>query len=130
MDPKKFAPIWGVIHILAIDAKTKSQQTLSSRTIVMIITHLPCQECSSHAKENIKTRIPFEKYLNEKEDEFALFRWSVDLHNIVNIQTGKPVMGYEAAKTHWEEVLKCTSGCGGHEERKKEEDNFGIIYKK
>jgi len=37
-----------------------------------------------------------------KEDPF---RWSVDLHNLVNSQLGKPTFDYETARQYWQD--KC-----------------------
>jgi hypothetical protein len=128
-NPKHFAPIWGVIHIMALDAKTPAEQTIANKAIYHIITHLPCQQCSKHAIENIKTRVPFDKFLTSKKDEYALFRWSVEFHNTVNRQLGKPIIDFDTAKELWEEVFNCKD-CTLHEEPSNKEDDFGIIYKK
>jgi hypothetical protein len=39
--------------------------------------------------------------LPETEDRTAIFKWSVDVHNIVNERLGKPTVGYEEAFATW-----------------------------
>ena len=47
---------------------------------------LPCDECKIHYRQNFKAG-ELRKALESQE---TLFRWTYDLHNLVNEQTGKP----------------------------------------
>jgi hypothetical protein len=60
---------------------------------------LPCRQCGKHLRENL-TLLPF-----SRDDPF---RWSVDLHNMVNSQLNKPEIEYDAALRYWS--TKCAGG--------------------
>lgn len=53
---------------------------------------LPCTVCGKHLRENL-TLMPV--------DTKNLFRWSVDLHNLVNSQLNKPEIPYDKALSYW-----------------------------
>lgn len=53
---------------------------------------LPCAMCGRHLKENLTT-MPV--------DTSDLFRWTVDIHNLVNEQINKPEVSYEQALGYW-----------------------------
>ena len=53
---------------------------------------LPCAQCGKHLRENLQT-LPV--------DTSDLFRWSVDMHNLVNSQLNKPEIPYEKAYRYW-----------------------------
>lgn len=52
---------------------------------------LPCPVCGNHFLENMKKNPP--KLNSSKE----LFRWTVDMHNLVNEKNGKKKISYSAA---------------------------------
>jgi hypothetical protein len=58
---------------------------------------LPCSQCGKHLKENLAI-LPV--------DTSDMFRWSVDIHNLVNTQLNKPEISYEKALAYWS--AKCT----------------------
>jgi Erv1 / Alr family len=53
---------------------------------------LPCAQCGKHLRENLQT-LPI--------DTTDLFRWSVDLHNLVNTQLNKPEVAHDKAYRYW-----------------------------
>jgi hypothetical protein len=53
---------------------------------------LPCRQCGKHLRENLQL-LPF-----DREDPF---RWSVDIHNLVNSQLNKPEIEYDKALRYW-----------------------------
>jgi hypothetical protein len=57
---------------------------------------LPCGTCGRHFAEVLK-----ESPLPETGDIEVLFKWSVDVHNMVNKKLEKPVVSYEEAKEFW-----------------------------
>ena len=60
---------------------------------------LPCAQCGKHLKENLQI-LPV--------DTSDLFKWSVDLHNLVNSQLNKPEIPYEKAYRYW--TARCSKG--------------------
>jgi hypothetical protein len=60
---------------------------------------LPCSMCGKHLKENLKL-LPV--------DTDDMFRWSIDLHNLVNSQLNKPEVPYEQAYRYWS--ARCARG--------------------
>jgi hypothetical protein len=52
---------------------------------------LPCPACA----ENFRAKM--EKYPPSLENPQSLFKWTVDMHNSVNAENGKPIYDYEQA---------------------------------
>ncbi len=82
---------------------------------------LPCEECREHYKENVKEIELFDA-LNSQE---TLFRWTYDLHNIVNEQIGVPEKdwpSYESIKARYEnyksECSKIPGACSSKDPNK------------
>jgi hypothetical protein len=69
---------------------------------------LPCAMCGRHLKENLET-MPV--------DTSDLFRWTVDIHNLVNDQINKPTVSYEQALGYWS--TRC--------ERRQDKDRMVIL---
>ena len=49
---------------------------------------IPCPMCREHYKEHLK-KLPLSPHLDRRDD---LFRWTVQLHNEVNILLKKPIV--------------------------------------
>lgn len=99
--PTVFGPyFWSVIHMTCLSAgknvpdekRAALEQFFNSLPAI-----LPCSQCGKHLKENLAL-LPF-----NADDPF---RWSVDLHNLVNTQLMKPEVEYDAAYRYW------SSRCG------------------
>lgn len=56
---------------------------------------LPCEGCRNHLKQTLKYELPITDRDLENKDN--LFKWTVNLHNIVNKRLKKPVLSYEDA---------------------------------
>ena len=85
---------WHYLHCLALsysDEPTEHEMKEYEAFFQNLI--LPCAACTIHYRENIKKMPPV---LTSRKE---LFRWTVDLHNLVNQQTGKPEITYEQAAT-------------------------------
>ena len=88
---------WGTIHYTTISYpeipteydKINTKQFLESFQYV-----LPCAKCKIHFAENLKKFQLTDEILSSKE---KLIKWGVDLHNQVNINTGKKVITVSAA---------------------------------
>jgi hypothetical protein len=92
--PKSFGPyFWGAFHLACLANVDKEALKTFIETYQMV---LPCFGCRMHFSQ-LLAEYPF--------PETDQFRWSVDIHNIVNQRIDKPVMSYEDALAHW------LSGC-------------------
>ena len=85
--PSKWGPhFWMTLHIACLgcqDAKVLSDFVEGYKEII------PCLSCREHFEQ-----VLVDNPVPEADD---LFRWSVDVHNIVNRRLGKPEVSYEAA---------------------------------
>lgn len=94
MKPEKWGPYyWGALHLAALGCP--DAQVL--RTFIECYkTVLPCLSCRAHF-----TQVLDENPVPDSPDPMAIFKWSVDVHNIVNVRLGKPVIEYEEALAIW-----------------------------
>lgn len=94
MKPEKWGPYyWGALHLAALGCP--DVQVL--RTFIECYkTVLPCLSCRAHF-----TQVLDENPIPDSPDPMAIFKWSVDVHNIVNVRLGKPVIEYEEALAIW-----------------------------
>ena len=53
-----------------------------------LVNILPCEKCSSNYKDHIH-KYPIDNHLDSKT---SLIQWLIDIHNITNIQLGKPTL--------------------------------------
>jgi len=101
--PTTFGPyFWSVIHMTALSAKpdmTDEKRQAYIRFFESMPDVLPCAMCGKHLKENLET-MPV--------DTDDMFRWTVDLHNLVNSQLNKPEIPYEKAYRYWS--ARCSRG--------------------
>lgn len=70
---------------------------------------IPCESCRKHYKETIMNNPP----KTQNKDE--LFKWTVDIHNIVNERLSKPKLTYTDALHIWKnkniQIDEKSSGC-------------------
>lgn len=110
--PTVFGPyFWSVVHMTALSAPDdldpeKAQAYV--RFFESLPDILPCAMCGRHLKENLET-MPV--------DTSDLFRWTVDIHNLVNEQINKPAVSYEQALGYWS--TRC--------ERRQDKDRMVIL---
>ena len=85
--PSKWGPhFWMTLHIACLgcqDAKVLVDFVEGYKEII------PCLSCREHFEQ-----VLIENPVPEADD---LFKWSVDVHNIVNKRLGKPEFSYEDA---------------------------------
>lgn len=102
--PKHWGPhVWSTIHILAMGAPEHipDDTKIYYAQFFNNLPHLlPCAVCGEHLAQNLET-MPVEPHLQGRE---SLFAWTVDLHNVVNKQTGKADVSYDDAFNHWKRV--------------------------
>lgn len=102
--PTVFGPyFWSVIHMTAMSAGKnipphKAQAYI--RFFESMPDILPCAQCGKHLRENLIMIPP---------DPIDLFRWTVELHNLVNSQLNKPEVPYDKAFRYWSTRCSKTS---------------------
>jgi hypothetical protein len=85
---------WHFIHMVALSypENPTDEDKKNYRKFFKSLEHtLPCPICSDHFRENME-KIPIN--LDSREN---LFRWTVDMHNEVNIKNKKTIISYERA---------------------------------
>ena len=63
---------------------------------------LPCDKCKQNQKKHLKKYPVTEEALSSRS---ALVKWGIDLHNIVNYYTGKPMMSYQMAMGELDKII-------------------------
>jgi hypothetical protein len=101
--PTTFGPyFWSVIHMTALSATgelSNDRKEAYIRFFESMPDILPCSMCGKHLKDNLSL-LPV-----DTED---MFRWSVDMHNLVNSQLNKPEIPYDKAYRYWS--ARCLPG--------------------
>jgi hypothetical protein len=99
--PNVFGPfMWATIHYICLAAPTtlSDSDKINYKNFFSILPAImPCQSCGLHLAENYNI-LPIDNSLSTKDD---LFKWSVDLHNLVNTQLGKSTISTEDARILW-----------------------------
>lgn len=89
-------PIWFVIHFSAYHAPNviNNQWAISYKSFISSLQYvIPCPICRTHLRENLPL-VPIDNYINTKQN---IFKWSVELHNIVNKSLDKPIISLDEA---------------------------------
>ncbi len=126
--------VWAAIHLICLGAP-ESFSGSDTSGYRAFFTHLasilPCEACREHLRANLK-ETSIEAALSGGRE--SLFKWSVQLHNTVNGQLGKPIMPYEQAKTFWTDVANGKVLCPANtvtkvvSENKKEKDVMDYLW--
>jgi hypothetical protein len=98
--------VWAAIHLICLGAPEKidpATQNAYATFFKQLPYILPCATCAKHLEANLQT-LPLEGDVTQTRE--SLFRWSVELHNLVNKQLGKPMMTLQDARLLWQK--------GGH----------------
>ena len=89
LNPKTFGPhYWGAIHTAAANTEDFEGYVQFIDSITKI---LPCESCRENFKKNVEKHPVHEN----------LFKWSVEIHNMVNFETQQSQMTYEQAYYKW-----------------------------
>lgn len=97
--------MWHSIHSIAMKYEPNEQTRQAYYTFFASLGFvLPCEECKAHYNENFRA---YEQKLvraltKPALDDHGLFKWTYNLHNLVNKQTGVP----ENEWPTYESVLK------------------------
>jgi hypothetical protein len=97
MNPKIWGKyVWVSIHVIALgypDKPSDEDKKNYKEYFLNLWKVLPCYKCSINYLRHLE-ELPIDGVL---ADNISLFKWTVDLHNIVNKETGKRQMPFEEA---------------------------------
>jgi hypothetical protein len=99
MDPQVWGRhLWISIHYIALGYPLKPSE-IDRKNYSLFFKHLhtvlPCDACAKHYQQHLKDLPPIEQFLESPEE---LFKWTVLIHNKVNLDLGKPQLSYEQAR--------------------------------
>jgi hypothetical protein len=97
MDPTIWGPkLWFVIHTLALnypDNPNYEQKRLHEDFFNSLVFLIPCDKCRVHYRQHINNN----PVVNHLKDSNTLFKYTIDLHNVVNKTLNKKQYSYEEA---------------------------------
>jgi cbb3-type cytochrome oxidase subunit 3 len=98
-NPSLWGPsLWNSIHYIALGyPENNPSDNISSKYVQFfksLSVVIPCDECKIHFNQML---INYPPNLKSKE---TLFKWSVDIHNLVNKRLNKKELTYEEAIVH------------------------------
>ena len=91
---------WTTIHVVALgfpDSVTEHNRSQYKAFYQTLGAVLPCSKCRGNYARHF-SELPIDMYLYDKN---MLFAWTVRLHNIVNVETGKREWTTEDAKEYY-----------------------------
>ena len=95
LNPEFWGPyFWKTIHLLIIglpDKLNEDHRQAITDFFNSLIYLLPCKKCRYHYS------IYFEQYPVDISSKQALWKWSVDLHNSVNVRNNKKTFKHDEA---------------------------------
>lgn len=89
--------MWRTLHAIALNypEQPSAQQVDSHRTFFNVLQHvIPCHTCATSYTRHLE-EVPLEPNLGGGD---KLFAWTVDIHNLVNKELGKPQLSKEEAR--------------------------------
>ena len=91
---------WTMFHAPALSAPVNLSELPDEQTRLRdFYTHygkgLPCTSCRGHYADGIQAMPP------PVDDRTALIEWTIEVHNRVNVATGKARMDPDEALLHW-----------------------------
>ncbi len=100
---------WQFIHSVAYAYNPTNDQIKKAyyEFFINLGKVLPCTECREHYKENVKGTELF----NALDSQETLFKWSYDLHNVVNKQTDVPEKNWPSYESVKDRYNKYKSDC-------------------
>jgi hypothetical protein len=90
LPPSVWGPFfWHTIHITAIgypNSPTYAEKRAAKEFYESLAFLIPCPVCREHYQTHLQ-KMPISPHLDRRDD---LFKWTVQLHNEVNVLLGKP----------------------------------------
>lgn len=104
MEPKIWGKyFWTTIHLVALgypDTPSHTDAENYKHFYMNFWKVLPCYSCSENYKKHLE-ELPIDQFL---KDNTTLFKWTVELHNIVNKELGKRTVTLEEATERYRQV--------------------------
>jgi hypothetical protein len=106
MEPKIWGKyIWTSIHIIALgypDKPTPDDKQNYKQFYTNLWKVIPCIKCANNYQKHLD-ELPLDEQLSNNT---TLFKWTVDLHNIVNKELGKRQWTHEEAFAKFRKIAK------------------------
>lgn len=118
---------WNAFHLAARWAQDTDGLANLYAYMQFLQKHFPCETCRVHI-EKFFTTTPIEKYKHrlqrDPKDKFYVgpFRYTWEMHNMVNQRLHKPIMSWETAYATYFDV-PCTDFCAGIDDLLSPEEN-------
>jgi hypothetical protein len=100
---------WPFIHMVAkcYPKNPTKEDKINYRNFFLSLQNvLPCGSCCVNYTSHL-AELPITEEVLANQD--SLLKWTIDLHNIVNRDTGKPMLSYEEALTEINNMTKTNS---------------------
>lgn len=97
--------LWFILHTITINyplKPTEDDKKNYKNFFLSLEKVIPCNICKKNYKRHIK-EIPIDDKLNSRKD---LFEWMVDMHNVVNGETGKKILSYKNVINKYEDAYE------------------------
>jgi len=98
MKPSVWGPCsWKFIHIVTVsypNNPTEEDKANYHKYFMALKNVLPCEKCKSNMSRHLELIPLSEDVLSNRT---SLVQWGIDLHNMVNKKTHKPILSYDEA---------------------------------
>jgi len=87
---------WKFMHYVTLgypDNPSQSEKQNYKDFFMSLQTILPCAKCAQNYKQNL-SEYPIDNHLESRDH---LVKWLIDIHNKVNLETGKEIIPFEEA---------------------------------
>jgi hypothetical protein len=95
---------WFTLHTISFEYPmypTDNDKRIYQQIFTSFQHVLPCSVCRENYKKNLKEH-PIENYLENRK---TLVYWVIDIHNKVNVETGKRTYSYDEIILMYEKLL-------------------------
>ncbi len=109
--------LWFSLHTISFTYPIRPKETDKEeyKSFFVALQHvIPCSVCKKNYKRHLQ-EFPVDAHLNSRKD---LVYWVIDLHNMVNSETGKRVISYEDAIKRYEDAYKKKIALSTEDEKK------------
>lgn len=89
---------WKFLHFVALaypNEPTEENKKNYKQFFELLQYMLPCSLCANNYKDHINNDFPLNDEVLKNKDNFV--KWTIDIHNLVNEQTGKKKLSYDEA---------------------------------
>jgi hypothetical protein len=98
-------PFWLTLHTISFNYPLKPTQQDKNNYKIFYTSFqnvIPCSICKKNYIRHLKEH-PIDNYLSSRR---KLSEWVIDMHNMVNGETGKKILSYELVIKKYEDIYK------------------------